>query len=577
MLKFPEVPSDLSAVDDAALEALRAELHRKLSVVASGDYEPEAGDIGLVGAATAGHESVKAEIAKREAASANAQAVLAAAAASVAVADPEDDEDTDGDGDVDEDDVTEADDEVDTGAATHVDEVEPDTEIEAEVDAESAESLAVASTANGRRTPQKGVGAKTRPLSGAPKGAVTAYDGVPGKKAGESFDSWKDVSFALQERGRSVGASKDLVPVAGVKANYAKDRVLLDTASTNTWNLSRFEPDEIQAALCAPCTPYYNLSCQNTDRRPVFNSLPQFQAPRGCVSIYPSPSLSDITTGYGLWDKDDDADSNATKAACQTIACATPTEYFFYGVYRCITIKNMLQMTFPELVEAYLNRLAAATARMAEKQLLDLMGSAVNHITAPSRVYGAYETLASTLLMYITGYQERQRWDFDSIDMWAPRWLANALRMDMFLHRNTNGGRKTVPSLSEVNGMLANVGVNPHWFIDTPSWGIAAPTQGTGASNLITWPDSVSVLLAPPGKFALIDRGELRIGVTGNNIYRDNTSNSRNEFTMFFETFEGIVDTDSCPADMLNVPLCYNGAQVADVDADCDGRDLLST
>ena len=136
---------------------------------------------------------------------------------------------------------------------------------------------------------------------------------------------------------------------------------------------TRFEPDEITAALCAPATPYYGLACANVLRRPVFNSLPQFQAPRMKVSIPESPSLSDIVTGVGQWTAEDDADADAVKLACQTIACGTPTEYVMYGVYRCLTIKNMLAMSNPELVEAYLNRLGAAHARLAEQLLLNAM------------------------------------------------------------------------------------------------------------------------------------------------------------------------------------------------------------
>ena len=85
-------------------------------------------------------------------------------------------------------------------------------------------------------------------------------------------------------------------------------------------------------------------------------------------------------------------------------------------------------------------------------------------------------------------------------------------------------------------------------------------------------PSEATVLIAPRGKYALMDGGQLDIGVTGNNIYRDNVSNSRNEFTFFFENFEGVVDTTSCPARRLVFPsLCYNGAQIADVTINCLG------
>jgi hypothetical protein len=92
-----------------------------------------------------------------------------------------------------------------------------------------------------------------------------------------------------------------------------------------------------------------------------------------------------------------------------------------------------------------------------------------------------------------------------------------------------------------------------------------------GVLNLL--PRTLEILVAPAGKFAVIDRGELAIGVTGNNIYRDNTSNSRNEFTFFFENFEGVVNTTSCPAYKLELSACWNGIQIDDVVIDCEGND----
>jgi hypothetical protein len=82
------------------------------------------------------------------------------------------------------------------------------------------------------------------------------------------------------------------------------------------------------------------------------------------------------------------------------------------------------------------------------------------------------------------------------------------------------------------------------------------------------------MLVAPRGKFARMDGGNLTIGVTGNNIYRDNSSNARNRFTMFWESFEGVVNTDSCPAHIVEINnICWNGQQIADVVLDCEGQD----
>ena len=50
-------------------------------------------------------------------------------------------------------------------------------------------------------------------------------------------------------------------------------------------------------------------------------------ANRGAVSIYPSPTLDEITTGVGQWTRADDANPSAVKETCQTIACATPVDW----------------------------------------------------------------------------------------------------------------------------------------------------------------------------------------------------------------------------------------------------------
>lgn len=133
------------------------------------------------------------------------------------------------------------------------------------------------------------------------------------------------------------------------------------------------------------------------------------------VSIMPSPTLSQITTGYGQWTAANDADDTATKSTCQTITCGSPTEYTMYGVYRCITIKNMLAMSYPELVEAWLNRLAAAHARLAEQLLLNAMGTGATMIDAPLLGYGATTSVITTILNYIALYQETQRWDVSGL------------------------------------------------------------------------------------------------------------------------------------------------------------------
>lgn len=410
---------------------------------------------------------------------------------------------------------------------------------------------------------------------------LLARAGVSDKTAGQGFESWLELAETLIDVASSVSpSSTQKHQVAFVPGNFDEAHTL---GENMTQNLRKFEP-EIMAEMCAPAEPQYDLDCWNTDRRPVRGSLAAYKPDaRGAVTIYPSPSLADITgqapLGVGIWDNDDDISLQGTTPSakeCAVISCASPTLYRLYGVWRCLTVQNLLAMTFPELVEAYLNRLAAAHSRLAETQLLEAMGTNAIAVTQSDLGYGSTVSITSTIMNMLALHQETERWDNGEMDAWLPRWVMYAMKMDIIRRRNTNGGVIEVPSDERIAQLFRDSGVEPHFFIDTPSWASAIPAvQNGGVLNLL--PSSVEMVVAPRGKFAVMDRGELSIGVTGNNIYRDNASNASNQFTFFFENFEALVDTNSCPAYLLTVEdLTHNGIQIADEVLNGDGSNTIS-
>ena len=157
------------------------------------------------------------------------------------------------------------------------------------------------------------------------------------------------------------------------------------------------------------------------------------------------------------------------------------------------------------------------------------------------------------------------------MEVWGHRQLLHAIKADLAARRRTDGGRNLVPSDAQVNRMFSDAGFQIHWTLDAANW-MTPVRQFSTAGVLADFPRNAEFLVAPAGKFAVMDRGELNIGVTGNGMYRDNTSNSRNEFTFFFENYEGLVNTDSCPAYILEFNnICWNGRQIADNYVDCEG------
>ena len=403
-----------------------------------------------------------------------------------------------------------------------------------------------------------------------------ATDRCTKTKAGQGFESWTELGENLIDFSRTMANDPTArYTLATAQGNFQPDMVLSEKPVEN---LRLFdEPwrkvEELTAALCAPLPPVYDLACQSSTARPVRASLPNYAAPRGGVQIMVSPSLDDITTGYDIWDRFDDAGSG-TKVPCATIKCMGTNSYYIYGVYRCLTVKNLLAMTYPELVEAFLNRLAALQARLAETTLLEAMAADTTTITSHQLGYNASTSIVTNLLNYLALYREQQRWDDQEFDAWMPRWILPALKADLMRRKRLDGSVATPASDAQITSMFTGAGVTPHFFRDTPSW--ATPIPRLQTSGTLGWfPRNLEMLVAPRGKFALMDRGDLNIGVAGN-IMRDNTSLSKNEFTFFFENFEGVVDTTSCPAHVLHFDnLCFNGVQIADVVINCEGGDQV--
>ncbi len=414
-----------------------------------------------------------------------------------------------------------------------------------------------------------GAGAVTRIV--APQ--LLAYDGLT-KNAGEEFADFRDLSVALLERARNIRPdSDDKFKVARAPARFGEGMQL-----TDSWmdNMAALTNPELTAQLCAPFTPIYDLACENSLARPVKASLATFGTDqRMGVKVYPSPTLSQITTGVGQWTAADDANPAALKSECARIVCGTPVDFTMYGVYRCITIQNMLQMSFPELVAAWVNRLGAAHARLAEILILEAMSANTVTLFGEHVGFNANVSVVRVLLQYLTNYREIQRWEDGEMDVWLHRGIMTALKADQIARRNTSGDVLRVPTDGEINALFTNAGFTPHWFLDRPSWVTPIPAFATGG-KLADFPRNIEMLVAPRGKYALMDRGELNIGVTGNGMYRDNLSNRQNNFTLFFENFEGVVDTNSCPAHLLELNnVCWNGQQIADIVLDCEGDDRI--
>jgi hypothetical protein len=444
----------------------------------------------------------------------------------------------------------------------------------APVAVETPEVTAAAEPVVAIRTPSAAALAAVAPSTSAPAGAPKAKshlgvsgmvwaDDVPNQRAGENVPDVLTLAAAMTERADVLrrGASEPKV-VATLMGAYDELHTLSGNAAEDVLKLSDLD-EEITAALCAPFTPYYEIGGQSSTVRPISNALAQFAAPRGGVSIYPTPRLADIVDGLGVWTSENDADDNALKEIPAEISCGTPAEFKIYGVYRSLKVKDMLALTFPELIAAYQNRLFAKWSQLAERRLLDAMYSeadALYLLNTPGNPIGhnAVGTWLGGMLRTLQIFKELERYDDQPFDAFVHESVNTILTEDQLNGYATGTGS---PMIADVNAVLRDRGINVHYSKDRSTNALLerplpAPINGGRISEFSS---QVDVILTPRGNFRKLDRGMLNLGTAGN-VLRDTTTVRRNEFVMFQEGWEGLVNLGA-QVWHLRFNLCASGNQ----------------
>jgi len=562
---------DLSTLDIDGLKALRASV--ATAAVEAGKGEVISGDtLAEIKAARTFATEAKTRIDELAAAEAEANAELDDDLAELAAAA----DDGEGEGEGDESEGEDADPESDEGEGDGEDD-EPEAPTTAGLRS-IRRPRAAGVAASAPETP-----ADDRP-GALPYPVTASMTTETGMAPGDNFADGVELSKALVEAWQSIRGSEPVKRVVGkVFANYGDDQKL---TSDYVANLEKFggvdplsaEAQAVVAAICAPRETYYGLTAESSTRRPVWGSLPKYQAPRGGVSVYPSPRLADVTNGAagdgnGIWTRADDANGSATKEAAAVIPCSTPDDFDVYGVYRTMTVKNLAAMTYPELVDAFRNRQEALFSRLADSALLDAMADVPNirkaSVVAGSPAQAASINLLATIIQALAIYREEERYEDIMVDAYLPRWARDVIKIDALRMRRTQGSvANRIPTNAEIDSLFNEAGVNPIWTLDRANHWAAVDAQSTlPGATLATLPTRLNFYFTPRGNWRGLDLGVLNIGVAAGGIYRDNTSNTKNEFTMFYEKFEGLIDFGANSMEIEITDWCPNGAQTADITA----------
>ncbi len=303
--------------------------------------------------------------------------------------------------------------------------------------------------------------------------------------------------------------------------------------------------------LCAPLTPIYSMPNFATEAEPVWDALPVFQAARGGVNVPTATYIADITTAISSISEANDAlgSTFATKS-CQDLDCPDYTETAVNIFAHCREYGNLNARAWPEKI-AHENALTmAALARVSEGFMLDRIKALSVNVTNGAETLGALIYLVDAIVKTAFGIRGRLRMPREArFRALIPSWVPDMLVLD-----NIQTQFDRFRSKEELVAYLRSVGVDPVFYLDTPSTGTTQlPDSAQTAAAIDGLPDVVQWAIYPEGAFIGIDMGVLELG-----IVRDHVLNATNDFQVFGERFRNLarlapaqacywVTSDVCP------------------------------
>lgn len=305
---------------------------------------------------------------------------------------------------------------------------------------------------------------------------------------------------------------------------------------------------------CAPSTIRYDIGTLGTTERPVRDNLTAFQSTRGGLRYFVDLSIAatDTTDGITILTEEQDEGGTTTKD-CVVVECPTDSEIRADIIAACLQAGNLASIAFPELIAAWQDLLAIASARAADSALLDhIEADPQTKVVQAGAWYGGWPTVVNAFSALAAGYRSRHRLGAsDPLQALAPAWLADKLVIDSASTQTPNLeiGRAMVAAKIEMA-----TGVRVDWYLDSATGdGMIIGEQAEGA--VLGFPNPASIYIYPPGGILFIDQGMLNIG-----LIRDSALTETNDVRFFAEVFEAAA-VIAAEVFKLELTLCGDGTR----------------
>lgn len=407
------------------------------------------------------------------------------------------------------------------------------------------------------------------PDAAAPRreSVLVASADIPGFQQGGRLATMDQLTEAMHKRARALPNMSQPVVVASLQRDF--EYVLNETTSLSEME-SIFKaarnPEKLLTAAGGWCAPneisydFYNIVCEDG-----MVDLPTVGVRRGGLSWPISPSFGDLAGQVWSWNETQDiAAVTGTEQSgvkpCYRVPCASYTSARLACDGLCLTVGNLMDYAFPELIANHMRLLFAAQAHYTNAKIIQSLVSqstAVQYTTPTG--HGVAAPVLEAIEMQVIDYRTKFRMCEGSIlEAIFPNWIYPMFRADL-------AKRHGMALFDVTDQMIANWftmrGIRVQLVQDWQVGGVGQLGQSTPAE---AWPATLDFLLYAAGTFVRGQGMTLDLGVV-----RDSTLNATNDFTAAWMEECYLVAKMGHESRLVTLPICPNGVTAEGIDFAC--------
>jgi hypothetical protein len=365
----------------------------------------------------------------------------------------------------------------------------------------------------------------------------------------------------------------------GLTGNAVSGRNSSDDNAAILANASYQNLESLTAAcFCDPADAVKEIQTCGLDARPVlesFRTVPVI----GRFKYTKDLGLADVDGASVIWECADqelvDIDDPLTHKPCVDLDCGVEIEVEPYALPVCGTYDIFQELSHPQRVQAFLDKLAVLHARVAERALLD-------QIRAQSRIFthgsdqGLYNNLVFILGQLPSPLQFGERLGaFEGYNLYVPVGTIEALTTDLLLN-GTRAFTTAAQAEAYVRDTISSLGVSRIIEIldvdtDNETNNYAPPSAALPAINTPTaWVQGTNNVATH--KFYLLRPEDWRAGaseIVEAGTIRDANLVKSNKVQWFMEGLEFIEKTGCGESVVLEITACPSGVATGNDTGQC--------